>query len=585
MDCCYIYCGALKWVDERCAGSSKRSPIFSTCCAKEKVLLLPIQAPPPVLYNYLTGTDTLSCEFRQNIRAYNSALAFTSIGAKIDKNVIGTQGPYIYCIHGEMYHRIGSLLSQPITNAPLFAQMYVFDTANKAQNKYNFMSSLDSSILFELQTILYNTNLYVQQNPAQPLTMILKDFRATDPRRYNLPTASENPGILIRDDFLLITSSSNDQKTNEKYNETNQKCVTMMQYYSYQLQIGRSNEEQSRLNYLRFNQKRIWIELYNGLHDVMALQDNASQPLSATNIEIGRLQEVDLQQLTRMEQTSGERYYLRLLLTTNECLKEAKEIQSGAQLCRLFATILLFCHPAQPKQLWKNYILVFCDDILFQANQESGDRSAFTVYDINIYNSALHHLDSILCTHEKSLKDFPNMLIPTFQSENPFLILEPNLINIPDNIILLSQNIHSLINFVYPDLTTSLNNSNYLMNRGILTPKNIDVDLVNDLIMNLCPTESTEYLNANSIDKTSDGYNTTYENLYPIEFLNSLKLSDIPSHKLSLKVGTLIILLHNIDPMNSLCNRTRLICHAFTPRIINTEVIMGKHAGHRVFFP
>ena len=41
---------------------------------------------------------------------YNSALSFTSIGAKIDEHITGTRGIYTLRIHGEMYHSIGILL-------------------------------------------------------------------------------------------------------------------------------------------------------------------------------------------------------------------------------------------------------------------------------------------------------------------------------------------------------------------------------------------------------------------------------------------------------------------------------------------
>ena len=99
MDTSCSFCGALKWLDERVTGSTKRSPVFTTCCAQGKVLLPCLQEPPAVLKSYLMGDDASSREFQQNIRAYNSALAFTSIGAKIDDNITGTRGPYTFHIH------------------------------------------------------------------------------------------------------------------------------------------------------------------------------------------------------------------------------------------------------------------------------------------------------------------------------------------------------------------------------------------------------------------------------------------------------------------------------------------------------
>jgi len=37
------------------------------------------------------------------------------------------------------------------------------------------------------------------------------------------------------------------------------------------------------------------------------------------------------------------------------CLQDAAEIQTGSQLRHLFATLLLFCAPAEPKKLWLQF--------------------------------------------------------------------------------------------------------------------------------------------------------------------------------------------------------------------------------------
>ncbi|CAG8829382.1 13758_t:CDS:1, partial [Racocetra persica] len=69
-----------------------------------------------------------------------------------------------------------------------------------------------------------------------------------------------------------------------------------------------------------------------------------------------------------------------------------------------------------------------------------------------------------------------------------------NFIKIPDDIFLPSQDIRTLIDFVYPDLTSQANNSSYLMERGILAPKNTDVSTINSTILNLYPGDEIEYL-------------------------------------------------------------------------------------------
>ena len=76
-----------------------------------------------------------------------------------------------------------------------------------------------------------------------------------------------------------------------------------------------------------------------------------------------------------------------------------------------------------------------------------------------------------------------------------------------------------------------------------------------------------------------------HQNLYPIEFLNTLTPSGTPPHKLVLKVGAPIILLRNISPIEGLCNGTRLIVRGFQRHVIDAEILTGSHLGKRVFIP
>ncbi|CAJ0629086.1 3637_t:CDS:2 [Entrophospora sp. SA101] len=156
-------CGALLWIDER-TGTSTRSPVFTTCCAKGKVFLPPIEELPYPLNILLTRTDPSARSFRKNIRSYNSALAFTSMGAKVDHSITGTSGIYSFRVH---------------------------------------------VILEELQQMLHDVNPYcemfkqagdiVRLNPSLDLRMAIIDSRKQDSRRYNTPTTSEVAVIMIGD--------------------------------------------------------------------------------------------------------------------------------------------------------------------------------------------------------------------------------------------------------------------------------------------------------------------------------------------------------------------------------------------------
>nr|GEY77649.1 DNA helicase [Tanacetum cinerariifolium] len=58
------------------------------------------------------------------------------------------------------------------------------------------------------------------------------------------------------------------------------------------------------------------------------------------------------------------------------------------------------------------------------------------------------------------------------------------------------------------------------------------------------------------------------ELLYPREYLNSLSFAGLPPHKLTLKVGSPIMLLRNINITSGLCNGMRLIVSQLLPKVI-----------------
>src|ERR1041384_4905327 len=79
-----------------------------------------------------------------------------------------------------------------------------------------------------------------------------------------------------------------------------------------------------------------------------------------------------------------------------------------------------------------------------------------------------------------------------------------------------------------------------------------------------------------------------YNNLkyiYSPEFLRSLRISDLPTGELKLKVGIPIILLRNLNPSEGLCNGTRLIVRDLQSKVIDAEIITGSYIGKRVFIP
>jgi hypothetical protein len=108
MDTICGFCNAKMWIKERLAKSNNH-PQFSLCYENGKILLPNLPATPQELEVVLISKESSVVKFQDQIRMYNSMLAFTSLGAKVDESVTGGPGPYSFRIQGELYHRNESL--------------------------------------------------------------------------------------------------------------------------------------------------------------------------------------------------------------------------------------------------------------------------------------------------------------------------------------------------------------------------------------------------------------------------------------------------------------------------------------------
>lgn len=114
-----------------------------------------------------------------------------------------------------------------------------------------------------------------------------------------------------------------------------------------------------------------------------------------------------------------------------------------------------------------------------------------------------------------------------------------------------------LIEFVFSSISTGTLDPSCLTNSAILTPKNHAVDEINEIITSKFPRQKHPYLN---FDETT---NRAQQGLY-IDFLHSLVPTGMPSHQLILKKHIPVLLLRNINPLNSLCNEQDLYVNSST---------------------
>ena len=131
---------------------------------------------------------------------------------------------------------------------------------------------------------------------------------------------------------------------------------------------------------------------------------------------------------------------------------------------------------------------------------------------------------------------------------------------IPEDLLIsASENaLLSLVESTYPNLIQNVNNFNYFEERAILAPTLDVVESVNDFILSMIPGDVKEYLSSDSIVQLDEDCQNQGD-WFTSEFLNDIKCSEIPNHRLALKVGVPIMLMRNIDQASGLCNGTRLL--------------------------
>lgn len=113
--------------------------------------------------------------------------------------------------------------------------------------------------------------------------------------------------------------------------------------------------------------------------------------------------------------------------------------------------------------------------------------------------------------------------------------------------------------------------------RVILSPKNPDYLLINEVLRQL-PCDCCTYYSTDKV-LTDD---PAEAECYLLEFLNFLTPSRMLPHKLSLKPGSIVMLLCNISKQNGLCNGTRLEVVAMHQHSTEASLISGSLIGRLV---
>lgn len=153
----------------------------------------------------------------------------------------------------------------------------------------------------------------------------------------------------------------------------------------------------------------------------------------------------------------------------------------------------------------------------------------------------------------------------------------PNIISLQDALNS-SVSTENLIKTIFEDLPQKQHDDKWTLERAILAPLNETVDNINHQILTSLPSAEIVY---KSFDTTTTCEEAVH---FPVEFLNSLNVSGLPPHRLTLKIGCPVIVLRSIDPP-ALTNGTRCKVHACHSNVIEVIILHGPAKGKHAFIP
>ena len=145
----------------------------------------------------------------------------------------------------------------------------------------------------------------------------------------------------------------------------------------------------------------------------------------------------------------------------------------------------------------------------------------------------------------------------------------------------LVESTEELIDRVFPGFYHGYSDKIFVSHHAILTPINDNVDKINENIMDIFPGEGKTYLSADSVAEED------LHNAYPTDFLNSMTLSGMPPHSMTLKVAASVTLLWKLraGPGNGMCIGTCLIILKLGENVVEVEIASGINKGKAVFIP
>ena len=152
------------------------------------------------------------------------------------------------------------------------------------------------------------------------------------------------------------------------------------------------------------------------------------------------------------------------------------------------------------------------------------------------------------------------------------------------------EGLERLLHATYPGISNPQPRPpGYFTERTILTTRNETVDELNHSILAKFSGVTHTFAGYDKVvHETQERQGHYVEDVdagYSPEYLHTLTPNSFPKAKLALKVGCPVMLLHNLDPSQGLCNGTRLLITCTSTHVLEGCILGGDHDGKPAFIP
>ncbi|XP_019166959.1 PREDICTED: uncharacterized protein LOC109162730 [Ipomoea nil] len=156
-------------------------------------------------------------------------------------------------------------------------------------------------------------------------------------------------------------------------------------------------------------------------------------------------------------------------------------------------------------------------------------------------------------------------------------------VDIPSELLLKSAGdlIATIVQSTFPNFSRGHNDGRCFQSSAILAPTLEVVNEVNQYMSDITFGEGKTYYSCDTACK-ADSSSSILADVHTPEFLNSIRASGLPNHSLTLKVGSPVMLMRNIDHTLGLCNGTRLVVTRLANHVVEASILAGPNAATRV---